>query len=103
MNQLKLNCKHSMARYLTDQQQATICTLIERRQILTVICIHLAFPEDDRLEYAVIEATKRHEQAQARINAESRAAELLAKATKAMSFSHQNAREALTYSTYGMG
>jgi len=89
-----------MAWYLMDQQKVSHLSSYRNPKILTII---LAFPEDDRLEYAVIEATRKHEQAQARVNAESRAAELLAKATKAMSLSHQNAREALRHSTYGTG
>jgi len=83
-----------------DQQKVNHLSSIRNPQILSLL---LAFPEDDRLEYAVIEATRKHEQAQARVNAESRASELLAKATKAMSLSQQNAREALRHSTCGMG
>ncbi len=83
-----------------DQQKVSHLSSYRNPKILSLL---LAFPDDDQLEYAVIEATKRHEQAQARINAESRAAELLAKATKAMSLSHQNALEALRHSTYGTG
>ena len=66
------------------------------------VTLPLAFPEDDRLEYAVIEATRRHQQAQARVNAESRAAELLARAVRSIVQSYRNAHDALGYSTYGI-
>jgi len=61
-----------------------------------------SFPEDDRLEYDLIAAIKRHEQAQAKLNAESQAAELLARAVKAMDLCQQNVQEALGYSRYDM-
>ncbi len=54
-----------------------------------------AFPEDDRLEYELIASIRKHEQAQAKVNAESRTAELLARAAGAMSSSHQSGIEAL--------
>jgi hypothetical protein len=61
-----------------------------------------AFPDDDRLEYDLNAAVKKHAEVQGKVNAESRSAELLAKATKAMGFAYENAREALSYSTFGM-
>jgi len=60
-----------------------------------------AFPEDDRLEYDLNAAVKRHEQVQAKLNSESRAAELLARAVRAMDLCQQNMQEALGYSRYG--
>ena len=60
-----------------------------------------AFPEDDRLEYELIATIRKHEQAQGKVNAESRAAELLARAAQALSASHQSGVQASGYSTYG--
>ncbi|KAF4611627.1 hypothetical protein D9613_003902 [Agrocybe pediades] len=61
-----------------------------------------AFPEDDRLEYDLNAIIKQHEQAQSTLNSESRAAELLARAAKAMEFCQKNMQEALSYSRYDM-
>ncbi|KAF8970669.1 hypothetical protein BDZ97DRAFT_1790404 [Flammula alnicola] len=61
-----------------------------------------AFPEDDRLEYDLNAANKRHEQILESVNAESRAAELLARAVKAMDTCQQSMQEALGYSRYDM-
>ncbi|PPR05094.1 hypothetical protein CVT24_010081 [Panaeolus cyanescens] len=61
-----------------------------------------AFPEDDRLEYEMHEAQKSHDEAQARLNAESRAAELLARAARSMDACQQSVQEALGYSRYDM-
>ncbi|KAF9054108.1 hypothetical protein BJ165DRAFT_684302 [Panaeolus papilionaceus] len=61
-----------------------------------------AFPEDDRLEYEMHEAQKSHDDAQAKLNAESRAAELLARAARAMDACQQSVQEALGYSRYDM-
>lgn len=60
-----------------------------------------AFPEDDRLEYDVVDAQRQHEKIQRTLNAESRAAELLARASKAMDMCQKNMQEALGYSQYG--
>jgi len=60
-----------------------------------------AFPEDDRLEYELMDAMKRHERIQATLNSESKAAELLARAVKAMDFAQRCMQEALGYSRYG--
>ncbi|PPQ95779.1 hypothetical protein CVT26_015919 [Gymnopilus dilepis] len=61
-----------------------------------------AFPEDDRLEYDVVDAQRQHEKIQRTLNAESRAAELLARASKAMDMCQKNMQEALGYSQYDM-
>lgn len=60
-----------------------------------------AFPEEDKLEYDVHEAHKAHERAQANLNVESQAAELLARAVTHMDRCYANVKEALSYSTYG--
>ncbi|KDR78264.1 hypothetical protein GALMADRAFT_119275 [Galerina marginata CBS 339.88] len=61
-----------------------------------------AFPEDDRLEYDVVDAVRKHEQLQEILNSESRAAELLARASKAMDYCQKSMQEALGYSRYDM-
>lgn len=61
-----------------------------------------SFPEEDKLEYEVHEAHKKHEQAQAAVNVESRAAELLSRATLAMERCLDSMKEALSYSRYDM-
>jgi len=63
--------------------------------------LYAAFPEDDRLEYEVMDAVRRHEKIQAILNSESKAAELLARAVKAMEFTQKAMQEALGYSRYG--
>ena len=63
--------------------------------------LYAAFPEDDRLEYQVIDAVRRHERIQATLNSESKAAELLARAVKAMELTLRAMQEALGYSRYG--
>jgi hypothetical protein len=63
--------------------------------------LYAAFPEDDRLEYELLDAVRRHERIQATLNSESKAAELLARATKAMEFTLRAMQEALGYSRYG--
>ncbi|CAA7262011.1 unnamed protein product [Cyclocybe aegerita] len=60
------------------------------------------FPEDDRLEYDLDAALKRYSELQARLNAESRAAELLARAARCMQSCSDNVQEALGYSRYDM-
>lgn len=73
------------------------------RSLYVFICSpqRTAFPEDDRLEYEMHEAQKSHDDAQAKLNAESRAAELLARAARAMDACQQSVQEALGYSRYG--
>ncbi|KAF8900432.1 hypothetical protein CPB84DRAFT_1815383 [Gymnopilus junonius] len=61
-----------------------------------------AFPEDDRLEYDAVDAQRQHETIQGTLNAESRAAELLARATMVMDMCQKNIQEALGYSQYDM-
>lgn len=60
-----------------------------------------AFPEEDKLEYDVHDAHRKHEQAQAAVNTESRAAELLSRSVQAMESCLANMKEALSYSRYG--
>ncbi|KAH9477103.1 hypothetical protein JR316_0011019 [Psilocybe cubensis] len=61
-----------------------------------------AFPEDDRLEYDLETVKRQYGEIQANLNAESRAAELLARAAKAMDLCQKNMQEALGYSRYDM-
>ncbi|KIM41869.1 hypothetical protein M413DRAFT_27430 [Hebeloma cylindrosporum] len=61
-----------------------------------------AFPEDDRLEYELMDAVKRHERIQAALNSESKAAELLARAVKSMEFTQKAMQEAVIYSRHDM-
>jgi hypothetical protein len=61
-----------------------------------------AFPEDDRLEYALIEATKVHDNIQQQLNAESRATELLSRAVQQMEMCQKSMNVALSYSQYDM-
>lgn len=61
----------------------------------------VAFPEEDKLEYEVHEAHRKHEQAQAAVNVESRAAELLSRSAQAMERCLESMKEALSYSRYG--
>ncbi|KAF5329452.1 hypothetical protein D9619_009108 [Psilocybe cf. subviscida] len=60
------------------------------------------FPEDDRLEYALMEATKVHDNIQQQLNAESRATELLSRAVQQMEMCQKNMNVALSYSQYDM-
>lgn len=62
----------------------------------------LAFPEDDRLEYDFHAEEKRHDQIQATLNSESRAAESLARAVRFMDACQSSMQEALGYSRYGL-
>lgn len=62
---------------------------------------HTAFPEDDRLEYDLETVKRQYGEIQGSLNAESRAAELLARAAKAMDLCQKNVQEALGYSRYG--
>lgn len=62
---------------------------------------HSGFPEDDRLEYALMEATKIHDNIQRQLNAESRATELLSRAVQQMEVCQKNMNVALSYSQYG--
>ena len=61
----------------------------------------IAFPEDDRLEYDLHAVEKRHDQIQATLNSESRAAEILAIAARFMDACQSSMQEALGYSRYG--
>ena len=63
--------------------------------------LYAAFPEDDWLEYELMDTVGRHERIQATLNSESKAAELLARAVKAMEVSLRAMQEALGYSRYG--
>ena len=64
-------------------------------------CSFIAFPEDDRLEYDLHAEEKRHDQIQATLNSESRAAENLARAVRYMDACQASMQEALGYSHYG--
>lgn len=59
------------------------------------------FPEDDKLEYDLNEVIKQHEKILEQMNAESRAAELLARASREMDNCQKSMQEALGYSRYG--
>jgi len=61
-----------------------------------------SFPEDDRLEYDLHAAEKHHDQLQAALNSESRAAEILARAVRYMDACQGSMQEALGYSRYDM-
>ncbi|KAG2005670.1 hypothetical protein CC2G_002057 [Coprinopsis cinerea AmutBmut pab1-1] len=61
-----------------------------------------SFPEEDRLEYDVHDAHRRHEEAQRALNAESQATELLARASGLMDRCQGSISEALRYSRYDM-
>ena len=63
--------------------------------------LFIAFPEDDRLEYDLHAEEKRHDQIQATLNSESRAAESLARAVRFMDACQSSMQEALGYSRYG--
>jgi hypothetical protein len=63
--------------------------------------LYAAFPEDDRLEYEVLDAVRRHDRIQVTLNSESKAAELLARAVKAMELTLRAMQEALGYSRCG--
>ncbi|KAF9529159.1 hypothetical protein CPB83DRAFT_853334 [Crepidotus variabilis] len=60
------------------------------------------FPEEDPLEYEFGEANEAHRKAQASVNSESRAGELLTKAVKVMEICAANMSDALAYSRYDM-
>lgn len=60
-----------------------------------------AFPEEDQLEYAVIEAQQKYETLQSTLNSESRAAEILARAARTMDACQANMQQALQLSRNG--
>jgi len=99
-NLLKPSCKPCTVGYLTGQHKVRL-TLGGAPSELISLSPFSAFPEDDRLEYELIATIRKHEQAQGKVNAESRAAELLARAGQALSVSHQSGVQASGYSTYG--
>lgn len=76
-------------------EQITAKVLVSSRSTPT------AFPEDDRLEYDLNDAIKRHNNILGVMNSESRAAEILALAANQMDYCQANMKEALSYSTYG--
>ncbi|KAF9484155.1 hypothetical protein BDN70DRAFT_872854 [Pholiota conissans] len=61
-----------------------------------------SFPEDDKLEYDLDIAFRNHEKILGQVNAESRAAELLARACLVMDSCQKSMQEALGYSRYDM-
>ena len=77
-----------------------VCVCIPRQHLLITIAF-IAFPEDDRLEYDLHAEEKRHDQIQAILNSESRAAEILARAVRFMDSCQNSMQEALGYSRYG--
>ena len=60
-----------------------------------------AFPEEDQLEYAVIEAQQKYEALQSTLNSESRAAEILSRAARTMDACQANMQQALQLSRNG--
>ena len=68
---------------------------------LLITIAFIAFPEDDRLEYDLHAEEKRHDQIQATLNSDSRAAESLARAVRFMDLCQSSMQEALGYSRYG--
>jgi hypothetical protein len=60
-----------------------------------------AFPDEDKLEYEVMEAQRKYDQLQNELNGESQAADLLARACVTMQQCQGSMSEALRYSTYG--
>ena len=68
---------------------------------ILITIVFIAFPEDDRLEYDLHAEEKRHDQIQATLNSESRAAESLARAVRFMDACQSSMQEALGYSRYG--
>lgn len=61
-----------------------------------------SFPEEDQLEYAVIEAQQKYEKLQSTLNSESRAAEILARAARTMDACQTNMQQALQLSRNDM-
>ena len=59
------------------------------------------FPEDDRLEYELNATIRRYEEVQRSLNAESKAAELLARAKQALEACQRSVQEALSHFRYG--
>ena len=82
-----------------------VCTptlfTLSRLCVCFYLSIMIAFPEDDRLEYDLHAEEKRHDQIQASLNSESRAAESLARAVRFMDACQSSMQEALGYSRYG--
>jgi hypothetical protein len=77
-----------------------VCVFHANTLLITPIVL-IAFPEDDRLEYDFHAEEKRHDQTQATLNSESRAAESLARAVRFMDACQSSMQEALGYSRYG--
>ena len=84
---------------------ARVCVYFTTRHFylsrLHFFFVIIAFPEDDRLEYDLHAEEKRHDQIQATLNSESRAAENLARAVRFMDACQSSMQEALGYSRYG--
>ena len=77
------------------------CVVFHANTLLLITIAFIAFPEDDRLEYDLHAEEKRHDQIQAALNSESRAAESLARAVRYMDACQSSMQEALGYSRYG--
>lgn len=80
---------------------SVVCVCTSRQHTYSRL-LSLAFPEDDRLEYDLHAEEKRHDQIQATLNSESRAAESLARAVRYMDACQSSMQEALGYSRYGL-
>ncbi|KAF8816955.1 hypothetical protein BYT27DRAFT_7229196 [Phlegmacium glaucopus] len=105
----------AVVQQLLDEGRNELINLTEKEQQLHSIKTELSalygrvfdgptesFPEDDRLEYDLHAAEKRHDQIQAGLNSESQAAEILARAVRYMDACQSNMQEALGYSRYDM-
>ena len=71
-------------------------------QTLTDDDPQLAFPEEDKLEYDVHEAHRRHDALLSQLNVESQAAELLARAAQHMDSCYSYVKKALEFSSLGL-
>ena len=87
-------------RTLRPRARVPVC-VVHANTLLLITIAFIAFPEDDRLEYDLHAEEKRHDQIQASLNSESRAAESLARAVRFMDACQSSMQEALGYSRYG--
>jgi hypothetical protein len=85
--------------HISSGREPWVCVFHAQHSLITIAFI--AFPEDDRLEYDLHAEEKRHDQIQAALNSESRAAESLARAVRFMDACQSSMQEALGYSRYG--
>jgi hypothetical protein len=94
------NVRQKVIHLLAGGNPGPVCGAYFTPTLITIALV-LAFPEDDRLEYDLHAEEKRHDQIQATINSESRAAESLARAVRYMDACQSSMQEALGYSRYG--